>query len=298
VSFWLPGQFDSFAAVQAAPGFSLPVVYYHYSGSAGAEAVLPRGRLLTAGMHADIDLAFIVPTYTFRPAVIGQLSLSVSEVIGSARIGVDATLSGPDDASRSGARKDSVTGFGDLYPMAALRWKHHMLSALWYVTGGIPLGVYGADRLANLGTHHWSVDSGGGLTLLHPTIGTEFSAVVGTTYNFENPASGYRNGISVHVDAALSQFFTKSLHVGAVGYLYNQLTSDSAPDPMPDGLKSRVYSVGPQVGYFLDVGSYQPYLNVRSYFEFEAKNRPEGFGFWFTVAIPFSPVEPTDDASG
>ena len=29
VSFWLPGQFSSFAAVPGDPGWSLPVVYYH-----------------------------------------------------------------------------------------------------------------------------------------------------------------------------------------------------------------------------------------------------------------------------
>lgn len=32
VSFWLPGQNGSFAAVAPAPGWSLPLVFYNYGG--------------------------------------------------------------------------------------------------------------------------------------------------------------------------------------------------------------------------------------------------------------------------
>jgi hypothetical protein len=34
ISFWLPGQFGSLAAVPTDPGFSLPVIYYHSSADA------------------------------------------------------------------------------------------------------------------------------------------------------------------------------------------------------------------------------------------------------------------------
>jgi hypothetical protein len=32
VGFWLPGQYASFAAIAPAPGFSLPMQIYYYSG--------------------------------------------------------------------------------------------------------------------------------------------------------------------------------------------------------------------------------------------------------------------------
>jgi hypothetical protein len=35
VSFWLPGQYGSFAAVAPSPGWSMPLVFYNYGGSAG-----------------------------------------------------------------------------------------------------------------------------------------------------------------------------------------------------------------------------------------------------------------------
>ena len=32
VSFWLPGQYGSFAAAAPSPGFSMPLVFYNYGG--------------------------------------------------------------------------------------------------------------------------------------------------------------------------------------------------------------------------------------------------------------------------
>src|SRR5271168_4914819 len=71
VSFWLPGQNGSFAAVAPAPGWSLPLVFYNYGGSAGHGVTLPRGHLLTAGLSASYDGLFIVPTYTPDTMVLG-----------------------------------------------------------------------------------------------------------------------------------------------------------------------------------------------------------------------------------
>jgi hypothetical protein len=50
VSFWLPGQYGSFAAIAADPGFSLPMVTYFYAGSASGSQALERGRTLDFGL--------------------------------------------------------------------------------------------------------------------------------------------------------------------------------------------------------------------------------------------------------
>ena len=59
-------------------------------------------------------------------------------------------------------RSDSVSGFGDLFPTAQLFWNrggvHNWMA---YVTGGIPVGDYDPDRLANLGLGHAAIDAGG-----------------------------------------------------------------------------------------------------------------------------------------
>ena len=82
---------------------------------------------------------------------------------------------------------------------------------------------------------------------------------------------------------------SEQIHVGLVGYLYNQATSDDGPAQLPSGFKSRVYAGGLQTGIFFKMGSYQPYLNFKGYYEFGAQNRTEGYSLWLTVAIPFTP---------
>ena len=67
-------------------------------------------------------------------------------------------------------------------------------------------------------------DAGYGYTYFDTKTGHEFSAVLGFTYNFENPDTDYQNGIDAHLDYGISQFLSQNLQVGVVGYLYQQIT--------------------------------------------------------------------------
>jgi hypothetical protein len=125
---------------------------------------------------------------------------------------------------RSDSFGASVTGFGDLYPQAALKWNQGVNNFMVYMTGDIPVGAYDSTRLANLGIGHGAIDGGGGYTYLNPQTGREFSAVAGFTSNFTNSATNYRNGVDFHLDLAAAQFLSKQFLVGAVGYVYNQLS--------------------------------------------------------------------------
>jgi hypothetical protein len=158
-----------------------------------------------------------------------------------------------------------------------------------YVTGDIPDGSYSANRLANLGIGHAAIDAGAGYTYFNPATGREFSVVGGLTYNFTNPDTDYQNGVDAHIDWAASQFLSKQVHVGVVGYLYQQLTGDSGSGAKLGAFKSRVAGIGPQVGYLFPVADMQGYVNLKGYYEFAAKNRPEGWNVWLTLA--FSPAQ-------
>ena len=207
VSFWLPGQYGSFAAVQGDPGWSLPLVYYHASTDARAGKSFRRGGQARAGLDVEADLLLAVPTYVFaEPVLGGQASVSVAGLFGSARVGVDATLTGPGGGTLTGRQSDSRTGVGDLYPSASLRWNRGVHNYMAYAMAGVPVGAYDAARLANLGVNHWSLDAGGGYTYLDTKSGRESSATLGFTHNFENSDTDYRNGVSGHLDWAASQF--------------------------------------------------------------------------------------------
>ncbi len=287
VSFWAPGQFGSFSALPGEPGWALPIVYLHSSVDAGGGKTFTRGGRITLGIDADVDLLFALPTYTFASPVAGaQAAVSLGAAVGHMKARVDATLTGPGGTVLTGSESDTLDGVADLYPLATLKWHRGVHNFLAYTMAGVPVGSYRAGRLANLGTNHWSLDAGGGYTYLDPKKGHEFSAVVGVTYSWENSDTQYKNGVSSHLDWAASQFLSEQVHVGVVGYAYYQLTGDSGAGATLGDFRSRVFGIGPQVGYFFPVAKGKWYVNLKGYYEFGAKNRPEGWNVWLALAIP------------
>ena len=284
MSFWVPGQYGSFAAVAPTPGFSLPMVSYYYQGSAGADVPLQHGDNLTFGVDGQFFGEFIVPTYTPDFSIAGarpNFSLAVVPAWSSAS--ADLAV-GPLSANRS----DSIAGIGDLYPTAQLYWNSGVNNWMTYVTGDIPVGNYDPNRLANLGIGHGAIDVGGAYTYLNPSTGWEFSATTGFTFNLENTETDYTNGIDWHLDWGMAKFLSKQLFVGLVGYAYVQLTPDRGQPPILGDFKSQTFAIGPQIGYNINAGGVPIYTNLRGYFEFGAKNRLEGGGAFLTINLPLS----------
>jgi hypothetical protein len=286
VSFWLPGQYGSFSAVPSDPGWSFESTFYHATAAANASATFARGGRIEAGMKSPSDLIMLTPTYSFATPVLGgQAAIGVSAVLGRNATSVSATLTGPGGRSLSGSNFDEVLGFGDLYPTASLKWNRDVHNVMVYATTGIPLGVYNPERLASLGLGHWAADAGAGYTYQNEQTKFEWTVVAGLTYNFINPATQYQSGVDAHIDWAISQYVSEKWHIGAVGYVYRQLTGDSGPGATLGEFKSRVTGIGPQVGFSIPVGSQEAYLNIRGYYEFDARNRLEGWTAYITLSM-------------
>jgi hypothetical protein len=309
-SFWLPGTYGSLAAVPGTPGWAVASVYYHTTVNAGADVAASReiqiGRFnpslnvsLNANLHASADLAILVPSYVFATPVLGgQLAVQMGTIVGSTSANVNGTLTAslpPFALMRTDSIGDTMTGFGDLYPLASLKWNMGVNNFMTYITGDIPVGNYSSTSLANLGLGHGAVDAGGGYTYLNPATGHEFSAVAGFTYNFKNTITQYQSGVDFHLDWGASQFLSKQFFVGLVGYAYDQVSGDSGSGDRLGAFESRVFSVGPQLGYIFPVAGKQGFLGLKSYFEFGAKDRPEGWNTWLTFAISEAP--PTASAA-
>lgn len=285
VSFWLPGQFGSLAAVPTHPGWSLGTVYFHSSASAGGSKEFQNGARIVAGLQAQGDLLFLAPSYVFETPVLGgQAALTVIGAVGHVAVDIDATLSGPGGGTIGGGRRDTRTGVGDLYPLGTLKWNDGMHNLMAYTMAGIPVGSYSAERLANIGTGHWSIDAGGGYTYFDKT--NEFSAVLGATYNFENGDTNYRNGVDGHLDWGASRFVNPQTQLGLVGYFYHQLTGDSGSGARLGDFKARASAIGPQLGHFFKVGEATWYANLKGYYEVAATNRPQGWNVWLTLSMP------------
>jgi hypothetical protein len=316
VSFWLPGLFGSLAAAPQQPGWSLTTIYWHDDVSAGADVSRAReitiGKIpvtanvnLSASLSATVDLTLIVPTYVFaNPVLGGQLAVGLMGIYGHQSTSLAGTLSGTLGTplgtipfSRTDSISDSVTGFGDLYPQVFLRWNAGVNNYMTYITGDIPVGAYDPTRLSNIGIGHGAVDGGVGYTYFDPKTGHEFSGVLGFTYNTINPDTQYQNGVDMHFDWGASQFLTKQLQVGVVGYVYDEIGCDSGSGDRVGCFQSRVVGVGPQIGYIIPLGAIQAYLNVKGYKEFDAENRPHGWNAWLTVQLAPAPAGPAPPPS-
>jgi hypothetical protein len=290
VSMWLPGLFGSLAAVPQQPGWSLATIYYHTSVSAGGGVSRAReieigqfpvglSATLDANLKANVDLALINPTYVFAaPFFGGQASAGLLALYGRN----NTTLAG------------TLSGFGDLFPQFAVRWNNGVHNVMTYITGDIPVGAYDSTRLANIGIGHGAIDAGGGYTYFNPQTGREFSGVLGFTYNFENESTQYKNGVDMHFDWGTSQFLTKQVQVGLVGYVYKEVGCDGGSGDRVGCFQSQVVGVGPQLGFIFPVGDMQGYLNFKGYKEFAAENRPDGWNTWVTFVI--SPAAPAPSA--
>ena len=314
VSFWLPGFFGSLAAAPLQPGFALTSMYYHTSVSADGEVARAQeiriGRIpatvvgsVSANLDANADLAIEIPQYTFATPVLGgQATIGLITLYGRNSASLNANLNaallvGPFAFTRSrfDSISDSVTGFGDLLPLASLRWNAGVHNFMIYATGDIPVGAYQSTRLANIGIGHGAVDGGLGYTYFDPKAGQEFSAVGGFTFNTLNTSTQYQNGVDFHLDWSASQFLTKQFQIGVVGYLYQEVGCDSGSGDRVGCFQSRVASVGAQLGYIIPMGDLQGYINVKGYKEFESEHRPEGWNVWLTFAL--TPAQQTSTAS-
>jgi hypothetical protein len=319
VSFWIPGLYGSLAASPLQPGWTTSFTYYQTNVSASGDVALARefqiGRIpvnlrvdanLNLNLNAYGDLGFITALYTFKEPVLGgQLSVgALSPIYGTTGTTINGTLTGALTVPGFGvfpfARSDSITGtawgFGDIIPVATLRWNSGVNNFMTYITGDIPVGVYSASSIANIGIGHGVIDVGGGYTYLNPQTGNEFSAVLGFSYNFINQSTQYQNGVDMHLDWGTSHFFTKQVLAGLVGYVYKEVGCDSGSGDHVGCFQSQVVGIGPQAGYIFPIGKeLQGYVNVKGYREFGNKDRPDGWNTWLTLTI--SPAaEPTPSA--
>lgn len=305
VSFWVPGFFGSLAATPQQPGWSFAAINYYTNVSASGNAAVSKAitigqfnPALNASINANVsaraDIGFFSPSYVFAtPFLGGQASASLLMAYGRNDTALNGTISGtvgPIPFTRTFGLSQTTTGIGDLVPQFSLRWNAGVNNYMAYITGDVPVGLYNSRNLANMGIGHGAIDGGFGYTYFDQKTGHEFSVTTGLTGNFTNTSTNYTNGIDWHLDWGASQFLTKQLQIGLVGYVYDQLTPDSGCAPILCPFESRVLGIGPQVGYLFPVGDMQGYLNLKGYKEFDNADRPDGYNVWLTFVL--SPKAP------
>jgi len=291
VSFWLPGAFASLAATPTVPGWASATIYLHLQANAGATQKFvtsngARGSVVS-GLSANADALVQGITYTSPLSVLGgQAAFTVLAAPGNLGAGIEATLTGPRGNTLSGAATDNRFTVSDVFYQGTLKWNQGVNNEMIYITGNIPSGTYDPSRLANLSFGFPAVDAGAGYTYLDQKTGHEFSVVAGPIYRKMNTFLQYQNGIDFHVDWAASQFVSKTVHIGIVGYYFQQITDDSGPGAKLGGFRGMAVGLGPEIGFIIPLSKeYQGYLNLRGYKDLETENRANTWSTWVTFAI-------------
>jgi hypothetical protein len=279
--------------VPSSPGWSVAVQANFYNGGED-EATYLNGDRLSDGQRSKELTLNVQPGYSPKTKLWGgQMFFGLGFGVAAADSSADSSVS-----TRTGFTEqdhsDSKSGGTDLYPFASLAWARGVHNWMTYVTGDIPVGAYDSARLANIGIGHAAIDAGAAYTYFDEKTGWGFSTLLGFTYNWENPSTDYKNGIDSHVEFTLSRFVTPKWHLGAVSYLYDQLTADRYPTEGASGavksdalgsFESRVASIGAAVGYMFTVKGQPTYASLRGYWEFWAENRLQGYSVFAAITF-------------
>jgi len=150
-----------------------------------------------------------------------------------------------------------------------------------------PPGTYEVTRIVNTSLNRWAIEPNLGITYLDPKKGHEFSAYLGYTINFENPATNYRTGNEFHLDWFVGQHLPKGFAVGLVGFFYQQVTGDSGPGARLGAFQGQALAIGPCVTFNGKIGNHPIGVNLRYYQDLTVTKRLDGQSFYATVNFGF-----------
>jgi hypothetical protein len=297
-----------------APGFYGVMYNYGYttdqlnddSGNEIDSITLGRGdRTATVDVDIDVDIYVLAPTFIWVSdwTLLGaKYGAFITPTFGNSSVG--ATLS-----RQSGAGRDIESGqfnIGDIFVQPLwFGWseKH------WDITIGYgfyaPLGRYNTETINlpvlgartvessdNIGLGFWTHQFQGGVTW-YPweSKGTAINTALTYEIHGEKRDFNITPGQNLTLNWGVSQFLPLSsnekllLEVGPAGYSSWQVSNDTGSDAAPPRDNDQVHAVGGQVG--LAYVPWETSLNLRYFYEVEAKDRFQGESLGLNLAAKF-----------
>lgn len=266
---YVPGSTAFGAGATPPPGVYFTQAFMYYNGY--ADASLEGGRLdLNAQKTAAPFIANLL-WVSDQQVLDGRLGLSVSLPYasytrlraGSSALGQNVETSG--------------WGIGDISLKAQLGWNNdNGLSNIVSTTVWLPTGRYDTGFAPNAGKNHYAINVSWGFTKIWKDPGVELSASFGLTGESENPATDYRNGLGMNIDAAIGKVFDNGLTIGAAGFVYKQLINDKGDGAMLGAFRGQAFGAGPALSYSTIIGGRPFSFAARHYWEFDVENRFDG----------------------
>ena len=270
------------------------------SSSADVPADVTVNANLNLHVNATGDLGFVIPSLcirnagAWRPGVgvhVGRLWRRRHQPGGDLVRRAHGPFGSTVPFARSDTINDTTWGFGDLITdvpieMERRRQQLHDLSSP--ATSRLALTNPRACRIWASDTARSTPAAATPISIRRPATNSPACSASPTISSIKS--TQYQNGVDMHFDWGASQFLSKQVMVGLVGYVYKELGCDSGSGDRVGCFQSQVVGVGPQIGFLFPVGDMQGYLNFKAYGEFDAASRPSGWNTWLTFSI--SPPAP------
>lgn len=289
---YTPGTYGDFAMNVFLPGLTIrDNIFYLYGTIDAYPIVLPPGMAVEADLELEawVDLIQVVWTAE-NPTLFGGRYFAAISIPYAFNIDLKGTV-GPF------SEKESTDGLGDIQVVPlGIGWNKDYFHFSLAENIIAPTGQYDVDQLVNVGRNYWSFETLFGVTWLHQERGHEISFVASYTFNTENEDTDYKTGDEFHLEYTLAQHFSEKLAVGAVGYIYHQITDDSGDgyDGLNtmlgkdlDGYKSSSAGIGPAVMWTPEVGGRQLNLIAKWLYEYEGTEHFKGGLVFVAAAMTF-----------
>ena len=295
---YIPGLYASLINITPnKPGFALGTGYLFYAGSVGTGATLPFGGLLAANINADVSLADLSLTYTFRPTILGahytvSLSIPYVWVDVEAKVSLNPRLFPSIIGNRTRTVRDGANGISDIFFVPfALNWTFGDLQVNPQIFVVAPTGDYQKGVLANPGKNHWMFDTLLGLSYFSHKTGTEFTIFGGFAVSTNDSATDYHNGNVFHLEATLQQYLPLSnqtlIGVGVNEFYYQQESGDSGKGARLGGLEGTDVGVGPVLTLIHTTPKCNFSFQAKWLPEVYTKNRLSGNWVWVLAGVQF-----------
>ena len=271
--------------VPPAPGLIVGVAEQYYPGSIGGAVPIGNFTLnLGLDMKASftpVSVVYIWPTPWKEVNFASVIAFPITYLEVKARV----TL-GP----LTREVKDSNSGLFDLFftPVIASYHISQTDHIAFAVSFWAPTGDYDPNRLATLSTNTWTFVPALAYTKIFPAANIELSGYWALTFDTENTATNYQNGVLSDLEATAIKRFKCGAGVGLIGSWIEQLNDDTGPTAeRVHGFSGRAFGVGPILTYSTKLGKHNLDFNARWVHEFENRNRVEGDLFAFGASFKF-----------
>jgi hypothetical protein len=278
----------------AGPGFYFTQYFQYFRSnelmdSDGHELRLPTLTSVAPGEHHKVNTRVSLTQFIYQSTVEGPLGSKLGLDVIIPWVGLDLS---PSDSL---ALQDNGSGIGDILIGPYFQWdpvmgeKGPRFMQRVELQMIFPTGRYSNSKELNPGANHFYFNPYWSGTFFHTPRCTS-SIRFHYLWNAKNndPADGVKAvyqpagfrvrdmqaGQAVHANVATAyEVIAKRLRVGLNGYFLKQLTDTKIDTDSVRGRKEQVFALGPGLVYHF---SQQSHLFINTYFEFKAKNRPEG----------------------